>query len=288
MAMPPRARAVITGAGSGFGRAVALVLVARGSRVLCTDVSESGLERTLSEIRARGGEGHGMLVDVREADRVGAMAARADELWGGTDVLVNNAGVAVSGEVGEIPLEDWKWQLDINLWGVIYGCHHFVPRMKAQKRGWILNVASIAGVVSAPGMAPYNVTKAGVIALSETLSTELAKDGVSVTALCPSFFRTNIHAAARSHGQTSERTAKLVTEAKWSAEEIARIAVSGLDRGALYVMPQPDARAMWRAKRALGAGFFSAIGAMAKSGMLERFFGAGASPKEAPPSAAAP
>lgn len=274
MKIPSRARAVVTGAGSGFGRAVAYELVSRGARVLCTDINREALDETIREIKSRGGEGHLMVVDVREEKQIAAMATRADELWGGTDVLVNNAGVAVSGQVGSIPLDDWKWQVDINLWGPIYGCHHFVPRMKAQKRGWILNVASIAGVVSAPMMGPYNVTKAGVIALSETLATELAKDGIAVTALCPSFFRTNIHAAARSHGMgTSERTAKLITEAKWSAEEVARIAVNGLERGQLYVMPQPDARAMWRAKRALGAGFFGAIGKMAKNGMLDRFFG---------------
>lgn len=274
MKIPSRARAVITGAGSGFGRAVTYELVARGARVLCTDIDRDAVDETVREVKARGGEGHAMVVDVREASQIASMATRADELWGGTDVLVNNAGVAVTGAVGAIPLDDWKWQIDINLWGVIHGCHHFVPRMKIQKRGWILNVASIAGVVSAPTMGPYNVTKAGVIALSETLSTELAKDGVSVTALCPSFFRTNIHASARNHGVgQSSKTNKLVTEAKWGPEEIARIAVNGLERGQLYVMPQPDARAMWRAKRALGAGFFGALGKMTKNGMLDRLLG---------------
>jgi NAD(P)-dependent dehydrogenase (short-subunit alcohol dehydrogenase family) len=273
--IPTGARAVVTGAGSGLGRAVALELGARGCRLLCSDVNQAAVDETVATLRARGGEAHAMHVDVRDPARVEAMEARASELWGGTDVLVNNAGVAVAGETGAIPLEDWKWQVDINLWGVIYGCHFFVPKMKEQKRGWILNVASIAGIVSAPMMAPYNVTKAGVIALSETLATELAPTDVAVTALCPSFFRTNIHAAARAHGLgTSERTSRLVTEAKWSAEQIAERAIEGLERGALYVMPQPDAKAMWRAKRALGAGFFGAISAMARRGVLDRVFGA--------------
>ena len=118
--------------------------------------------------------------------------------------------------------------------------------MKAEKRGWILNGASIAGVVAAATMGPYNVTKAGVIALSETLATELVKHDIKVTALCPSFFRTNIHKGARTSGPQRGRTDKLVTEAKWSAEEIAEHALRGLERGELYVMPQADAKAMWR------------------------------------------
>ena len=272
--IPTGARAVVTGAGSGFGRAVALALADRGARLLVSDVQPDGLAETVALLRGRGGAVESMIVDVREPAQIEGMAKRADELWGGTDVLVNNAGVAVAGEVGEIPLEDWKWQVDINLWGVIYGCHFFVPKMKEQRRGWILNVASIAGVVSAPMMGPYNVTKAGVIALSETLATELVKHEIKVTALCPSFFRTNIHKGSRASGMLNGRTEKLVTQAKWGPEEIAEHALRGLERGELYVMPQADAKTMWRLKRALGGGFFGAIGAAAKRGLLDRVMGA--------------
>lgn len=272
--IPTGARSVVTGAGSGFGRAVALALADRGARLLVSDVQPDALAETLALLRAKGGVAESMIVDVRDPAQVEGMAKRADALWGGTDVLVNNAGVAVAGEVGAIPLDDWKWQVDINLWGVIYGCHFFVPQMKEQRRGWILNVASIAGVVSAPMMGPYNVTKAAVIALSETLATELVTHEIKVTALCPSFFRTNIHKGSRATGMLSGRTEKLVTQAKWSAEEIAEHALRGLERGELYVMPQTDAKAMWRLKRALGGGFFGAIGAMAKRGLLDRVMGA--------------
>lgn len=271
--IPTGARSVVTGAGSGFGRAVALALAHRGARLLVSDVQPDGLAETVALLRAEGSAPESMIVDVREPTEVESMARRADELWGGTDVLVNNAGVAVAGEVGAIPLEDWKWQIDINLWGVIYGCHFFIPKMKEQRRGWILNVASLAGVVSAPMMGPYNVTKAGVIALSETLATELVNHEIKVTALCPSFFRTNIHKASRAPGMLNGRTEKLVTQAKWSAEEIAEHALRGLERGELYVMPQLDAKALWRLKRALGGGFFGAIGAAAKRGLLDRVMG---------------
>ena len=125
-----------------------------------------------------------------------ALAAEADRAFGGTDLVVNNAGVAVGGPVGAVPLDDWKWIFGVNLWGVIYGCHVFVPRFKAQGHGHVINVASAAGLLSAPEMGPYNVTKAGVVALSETLAAELSGTGVGVTVLCPTFFRTNILASS--------------------------------------------------------------------------------------------
>jgi NAD(P)-dependent dehydrogenase (short-subunit alcohol dehydrogenase family) len=275
--IPARARSVVTGAGSGFGRAISLELAARGSRVLCSDIDLGTAEETAAMIRARGVDAHAVRTDVRDAAQVEALAAKSDELWGGTDVLVNNAGVAVAGAVGEIPLEDWRWQIDINLYGVIYGCHAFVPRMKKQNaegkgHAFILNVASSAGLLAAPMMGPYNVTKAGVIALSETLYTELAKDRISVSALCPTFFRTNIHKNARAAGMDAvkARTEKLVTEAKWSAEEIAQHALRGLEHRALYIIPQTDGKALWRMKRALGDGFYRGIGALAKRGLLDR------------------
>ena len=143
-----------------------------------------------------------------------------------------------------------------------------------QENGFILNVASSAGIVSAPNMGPYNVTKAGVIALSETLFTELAKDNVQVTALCPTFFRANIHKSKRSYGGgTDKATDKLVTEAKWSAEEIATHAIEGLLAGKLYVLPQQDAKLTWRMKRLLGQGFYDMLGAAARRGTLDKALG---------------
>ena len=136
--------------------------------------------------------------------------------------------------------------------------------MKRQKRGFILNVASAAGLIAAPLMGPYNVTKAGVIALSETLRTELEGDDVAVSVLCPTFFRTNIHKTQRSPEKLRATSAKLVEGAKWSAEEIARVALRGLERGQLYIIPQTDGKMLWRAKRALGGGFYAFAGKLAR------------------------
>lgn len=269
--LPERSRAVVTGAGSGFGRAVALELADRGARVLCTDVNEDAAKETVELLARRGAQGHAMKVDVRKADEVGAMEEKAQSLYGGTDVLVNNAGMAVVGELGKIPVEDWQLQVEVNLMGVIWGCHHFAPKMRAHGGGFILNVASAAGIASAPLMGPYNVTKAGVIALSETLFVELAPHKIHVSALCPTFFRTNIHKGTRSHGMgTGARTDKLVTEAKWSAEEIAKIAIRDMLKGRLYIIPQTDAKVLWRLKRTLGQGFYSGMAAAMKRNIVQR------------------
>ncbi len=269
--LPERSRAVVTGAGSGFGRAVALELADRGARVLCTDVNEEAAAETVELLARRGGAGHVMKVDVRSADEVGAMHEKARSLYGGTDVLVNNAGLAVVGELGKIPVADWQYQVEVNLMGVIWGCHHFAPQMKAEGGGYILNVASAAGIATAPLMGPYNVTKAGVIALSETLYVELGAHHVHVSALCPTFFRTNIHKDTRAYGMgTDKRTDKLVTEAKWSAEEIAKIAVRDLLKGRLYIIPQTDAKVIWRLKRALGQGFYSGMQRAMRKNLIDR------------------
>jgi NAD(P)-dependent dehydrogenase (short-subunit alcohol dehydrogenase family) len=266
------ARAVVTGGGSGLGKAICEELAKRGAKVLVTDMRLETAEATAEGIKKRGGEAHAMMVDVRKPDQVEAMSKRADELWGGTDVLVNNAGLAVVGELGKIPVEEWQFQVDVNLMGVIWGCHYFGPKMVEQKSGYILNVASAAGLLSAPLMGPYNVTKAGVVALSETLYTEIGQHGVSVSALCPTFLRTNIHKDQRSFGgNTGDKANKLVTEAKWSAEQIAEVAIDQMLAGKLYIIPQTDGKVMWRAKRALGQRFYSAMTAGLKRGAMNRF-----------------
>jgi NAD(P)-dependent dehydrogenase (short-subunit alcohol dehydrogenase family) len=261
MEIPKDARAIVTGAGSGFGRAVSVELGKRGGRVIVSDVNVEAAEETARMI---GGGARAMRVDVRDPEQVKAQVDAAVDAWGGVDVLVNNAGVAVVGRVGEVSLEDWRFEMDVNLMSVIYGCHYALPVMRKQKRGWVLNVASAAGLLSAPNMGPYNVTKAGVIALSETLAGELLGEGVSVSVLCPTFFQTNIHKSQRSTEQLRQQSAKLVTGSKWTAEQVARVALKGLERGTLYIIPQRDGKLFWGAKRVLGAQFYSVAGRVAR------------------------
>ncbi|MEM7151627.1 MAG: SDR family NAD(P)-dependent oxidoreductase [Myxococcota bacterium] len=271
MKLPSNPRAVVTGAASGFGQALALRLASRRARLVLADIDDAGLEATATQAREAGSEVHVLHCDVREAEQIEALAVCADAEYGGTDLLVNNAGVAVAGPVGDVPLADWRWQLEINLFGVIYGCHAFVPRMKAQGSGHILNVSSAAGLVCGPKMGPYSVSKAGVIALSETLYGELKDDGIGVSVLCPTFFRTNIHQGSRfSDDDLLKLTTKLVTKADWSAEQIVDYTFEAIERGELIVIPQPDGRAMWRAKRLFGAGFHGWMNRLTQSPRLMR------------------
>ena len=249
------AACVVTGAGSGFGRHVSLALATRGARIVVSDVNQESLAETAEMVRGKGGTAIAMACDVRDAAQVEAIVQRSKKEWGAVDVLVNNAGVAVVGPVGTVSLEDWKLEVDINLWGVIYGCHFAVPIMREQGRGWILNVASAAGLIAPPEMGPYNVTKAGVVALSETLKGELDGTGVLASALCPTFFRTNIHKAQRGSSELKDKASNLVENSKWSADEIAAIALRGLERGQLYIIPQTDGKVAWGMKRVFGGGF---------------------------------
>jgi NAD(P)-dependent dehydrogenase (short-subunit alcohol dehydrogenase family) len=248
MALAPHTRAVVTGAGSGLGRAICVDLARRGARILAADIQLEAAEETVRMLP--GTEAHAVRCDVADASAVESLAERAQKEFGGTDLVVNNAGVAVGGPVGGVSLEDWRWLIGVNLWGVIYGCHTFVPRFRAQRSGAVLNVASAAGLLSAPKMAPYNVSKAGVVALSETLHAELVGTGISVTVLCPTFFRTRIAENARGSDEGMRpMVEKLMARSKIQAPEVARFALDAVDAGRLYALPHGDGRWMWRMKR---------------------------------------
>jgi short-subunit dehydrogenase len=146
---------------------------------------------------------------------------------------------------------DWRWCLDVNLWGVIHGCHYFVPKFKAQGCGGIINVASVAGYAAVPSFTAYNVSKTAVVALSETLAAELAGQGVQVTVLCPTAVKTNII----ENGNLPQGTGSFASSimSKWvfseTADAVAKQTLDALDRKKLYVMPQMDSRLVWRLKR---------------------------------------
>ena len=265
-------RAVVTGAGSGLGRALAKAIAARGGTVVVSDLRAEAAEATATAITALGGRAYVVLCDVTRADEVERLAAEARRHAGAVDLLVNNAGLGAGGEIGTVGLDAWERVIAVNLWGVIYGCHYFVPAMRALRRGHVLNVASAAAFGSAPGMGPYNVTKSAVVALSETLAAEVAADGIGVTALCPGFFRTNI--LAESVGTLTEAQRRFVeaemTRSKHDADDVARIALDAVARGHLYAVPHAEIRWLWRAKR-LAPGLFARLaGSLRRRGYFER------------------
>ncbi|WP_040320064.1 SDR family NAD(P)-dependent oxidoreductase [Aeromicrobium marinum] len=264
-------RAVVTGAGSGIGEAFALELAKRGGSVVCSDIDVRTAQATADRITEAGGKAVALACDVSSLEQVTALAQDAQEWFGGVPTLVvNNAGVGAGGQlVGETPWADWEWTLGINLYGVIHGCHTFVPMMREAGQGGVINVASAAAFSAAPRMAQYNVSKAGVMALSETLSAELAGSGVGVTVLCPTFVKTNILTGGRITSASTELAAKLMAFGM-SPERVARTTLNTHDRGGLYVMPQLDAKAVWAAKRHTPRTYTRGVG------LLDRFTSLGA------------
>jgi NAD(P)-dependent dehydrogenase (short-subunit alcohol dehydrogenase family) len=262
MSIPKSPRAVVTGAGSGLGRALSVALGKRGSQVVVADIDLPSVEETAQAVIAAGGQAVAQKCDVSKLEQVEALAQLADERFGGSDLVANNAGVGVGGPMGDVSLNDWQWIMNINLWGVIYGCHVFTPRFKRQKSGHILNIASVAGLLCAPDMAPYNVTKAGVIALSETLYTELLPFAVGVTVVCPSFFKTNIAESSRFVGQ-GDRVIAVAKQAMESssvqADGVAARALRSCEKDQLYCVPMSDAKWGWRVKRLAPQSFYERV-----------------------------
>lgn len=245
------AAAVITGAGSGIGAAFATELARRGGRVVCSDVDENAARATAEAIVSSGGEALATRCDVAQLEDVAQLAKVAQDWFGGPPtVVINNAGVGAGGTaIGETDIDDWNWLLGINLWGPIHGCHVFAPILREAGYGGIINVASAAAFGAAPGMAAYNVSKAGVLSLSETLAAELSGTNVRVTVLCPTFVKTNIVDAGRITDKSTQMADRLMRWTGFSSERVARTCLDTLDRGGLYCMPQPDARIGWGIKR---------------------------------------
>jgi NAD(P)-dependent dehydrogenase (short-subunit alcohol dehydrogenase family) len=242
-------RVLVTGAGSGLGRAIAARFAADGCRVLLTDVNAAAATEAAAGI-GEPSRVAALPLDVTDDAAWEHARAWCAEHWGGLDILVNNAGVAAAGRVDAIPIEDWRWILETNLMSVVRGCRTFVPLLKAQGHGHVVNVASLAGLLTPPAMGSYNVSKAAVVALSETLRSELQPYGIRTTLVCPGFVRTNLAASVRSPDPAMvDLTHKLVTGSKLSAEQVAEQVVSAVNRGRYLVLTERIGRVAWLAKR---------------------------------------
>jgi NAD(P)-dependent dehydrogenase (short-subunit alcohol dehydrogenase family) len=212
--------AVVTGAASGIGRALAAKSAALGMKVVLADVEEPALKQVEEELKASGAQVLAVQTDVSRATDVQRLAKLAFETYGGVNLLFNNAGVGAGSSVWESSLADWQWVLGVNLWGVIHGVHFFVPPMLAQaSEGHIVNTASMAGVISSPG-GIYPITKHAIVALSETLYHELTLTGakVKVSVLCPGLVNTRILDSARNRPADLQNE---VVQRKASPEEEA-------------------------------------------------------------------
>lgn len=258
-------RLFVTGGAAGLGRALAARYGRDGWRVCIGDVDQEAGARTADALARAGAEVHFLRCDVSRDGDLEAAAAWVEERWGGVDLVVNNAGVAVAGPIAEVPMADWRWIVDINLLGVVRGCRAFVPLLRRSPAGHLVNIASLAGLIHLPLMAPYNATKAAVVALSETLHAELAADGVQVHVVCPGFFRTGIAGAARTSGAGLEGAGhRLVGRARLGPEEIADRVHRGVARGHFLIVTHPEGRAAWLVKRWVPWAFAAGVPALAR------------------------
>ena len=249
--------AVVTGAASGIGRALAVEAARRGMRVALADVDETGLEETRRQVVAQGATALARRTDVSREEDVALLADAAQRELGGTHLLFNNAGVLVGGCVWERTADDWKWVLGVNVWGVIHGVRVFVPRMLAAgEPGHVVNTASVGGLLTGPFLSPYVVSKHAVVALSEALHYELIARGAKVGAsvLCPGAVRTGIWRSerirpadlAQTHAPSGadERsfldgmTASI--DAGIDAEKIAPGIFDAVAAGRFWILPDPS------------------------------------------------
>lgn len=248
--------AVITGAGSGFGREFARIGAQLGMKLVLADVQPDALQGVVDELKAQGADVIGRQVDVSQAGQVQALADLAFDRHGEVHLLFNNAGVAVGGLVWENTERDWQWAMGVNLWGVIHGVKSFVPRMLAQGgEAHVVNTASVAGLVTPQMSAVYNVTKHGVVALSETLFHDLRLVGSSmgVTVLCPAYVATGIGHSERNRpadaaneappteSQQAAQSAmnKALQSGRLSAADVGRMTFDAIRDGRFYLLTHP-------------------------------------------------
>lgn len=229
--------AVITGAASGIGRGIAERCAQEGMQVVLADIEEGALAQAEEDMKAAGANVLAVLTDVSKASDIEALAQRTLDVFGAVHLLCNNAGVGAGTTIWESSLADWEWTIGVNLWGVIYGVRVFVPIMLEQSTEChIVNTASIAGLMSSPGLGIYKVTKHGVITLSETLHHELTDRGakVKVSVLCPGFVNTRIMDSERNRPgelQNDPVEAKLSSEYEAAVEEFRQAIQAGMSPG---------------------------------------------------------
>jgi NAD(P)-dependent dehydrogenase (short-subunit alcohol dehydrogenase family) len=254
-----RERIVITGGGSGLGRALALEYARAGWRVAVLDRNREAAESVASEVEAAGGKSLALACDVTDPDAVGHAATAIGRGWHGLDVLVNNAGIAGSGTVADTPAEDWRRIMEVNFFGVVTTSRAFLPAMIRAEAGHVVNIASAAGFVSAPGMAAYNASKAAVISLSESMRVELSAHRIGVSVACPSFFRTNLLEEFSGSEESRQYALRLMEKSPISAEDVARFIRRGVRKKEFMLVPHAEARRILLLKRFAPDLFFAAI-----------------------------
>ncbi|HET8619667.1 MAG TPA: SDR family NAD(P)-dependent oxidoreductase [Acidimicrobiales bacterium] len=258
------ARALVTGAGSGIGRAIAVELARKGSHVLAVDVHGDTAEKTALACTEVGPEAHGLACDVTDLAAVHRLADAVAADHGPLDVLVNNAGVGMSGRLNDMTVDDWRWIRSVNLDGIVHCCHTFGPTLVERGRGHVVNVASALAYTMRATEPAYVTTKAAVLALTRCLRADWAAAGVGVTAVCPGVINTPIIEATRfvgDDGEMAEKAGRMFRRGH-PPELVARDVVVAIRMDKALALSGWEARLGWWANRFLPVRFQQRIAAV--------------------------
>ncbi len=270
----PAKRVLITGAGCGLGRALCLEFATRGWKIAATDIDMKRISETAALVHEAGGSPLEIRLDVTRPDDFVRTLETINEKWGGLDILVNNAGVAAAGYMEKIALDRWDWIIDLNQKSLVYGCRAAIPAFKEQGRGHIVNVASCAGIASLSEMSSYNATKAAAISLTETLKMELHPHGIGVTAVCPTFFKTNLMDQFNSPDDRQRLLAeKMFEKSLTTADRIAGKIIRCIEKNRFYLVTPIDARLVWFFKRHFPEKYMKAMAWGYKAGLFDKYVG---------------
>jgi NAD(P)-dependent dehydrogenase (short-subunit alcohol dehydrogenase family) len=245
----PQKRAFITGAASGLGKTLCLELARDGWTIGICDLNPQQLELTAAEIEQAGGKALSFTLDVSDKGRYKEAVESFLDQTGGIDLLVNNAGVGDGGAFEDYSLENWQWLLSINQMGPLYGCHYFVPVMKRQGYGQIINISSAAAFMNPGYMSAYNMSKAAVLSLSETLFAELRQHNIKIAVVMPTFFNSGIMQHCRSTDSTLEVVNYLMGLSNLPVEILANNILKLSARGRFYIIMPLQARIFFHLKR---------------------------------------
>lgn len=247
------ALALVTGAGSGIGRDVARILATHGARVLAVDLDGDAAEKAAAMCGEIGPGSHGLACDVGDPGAVAALAERVHGTWAPLDLLVNNAGVGLSGRLGEMTVEDWQWIRRVNLDGVVHGCLAFGPAMVERGHGHVVNMSSALAYTPRATEVAYATTKAGVLTFSQGLRADWRPRGVGVSAVCPGVVNTPIIDATRFVGERSATRDRMVKVFRRGhpPELVAREVLRAVREDRVAVFPGAEARLGWWAHRLL-------------------------------------
>jgi NAD(P)-dependent dehydrogenase (short-subunit alcohol dehydrogenase family) len=248
--------AFITGGASGLGLSMARAMGAAGANVMLGDIEQGPLSAAVEDLRGRQIKAEGVICNVGHRDQLRAAALKTIETFGKVHIVCNNAGVGAGGEFGTVPERDWDWIVDINLKGVVYGMEVFVPLIKSHgEGGHCVNTASMAGMLSPPGMEPYNATKFAVVAMSEGWNMQLAPANIGVSVLCPGFVRTRIHesrrnrlaeygADPRANDDAINNGAGELVKSGIDPDAVGARVVEAIRDNELYIFTHPDMKAL--------------------------------------------